>query len=167
MRRLAPKLRLRNPNGFRRTLRKYKLITWDRLKPLTLALVVTAVAACGGSATKTPIAPGIVNLQVDVKVYILEKLEGLAVPPEMEMSQAMLVATSNEWIAIIERAIDVLEAADPESTVGGDLIYDPEIGSYVADEIMFRARNACKEIEGIALDNGFVADLGCSFTFRR
>ena len=68
---------------------------------------------------------------------------------------------------MVGRIVDILEVADPESTVGSDIANDPELGVIPVNAVSDKARQACREIQQAAVANDVVADLSCLVLFRR
>ena len=104
---------------------------------------------------------------VNLSTSIVENLDRIDVPPELETSHEELVAAANQWIDLVGRVVELLKAADPETTVGTGIINDQELDPDRGDDINHRAGLACREIELTAAANGVEADLGCLVIFRK
>jgi hypothetical protein len=119
--------------------------------------------------SRTPVPEGIAgfNRMINLRVAIVETLDSVEVPPELRASHDDLVEAVNDFNLLIRRIVVVLEAADPESTIGTGISSDAELGSYRGEVLQEEALRACKEIAKTAAANDVVADLNCPVTFRR
>ena len=118
------------------------------------------------ASTQVSEALDLFNRMVAVKTSLVENLDGIDVPPELKTSHEELLAATNEFIGLIGRIVDILEAADPESTVGTDIAADAELGIQPVNAVDTKAQQACLQIQLTAGDNDVVADLGCLDVFK-
>lgn len=117
---------------------------------------------------RTPAAEAVIglNLQVEFRAVLVEKLGSVDAPPEMRAEHDEIVALTDEWITVGGRAISIFAAADPEAPVENVIdIFDLEVGPYRTNAIDEKSKQACENIEKIAANHGVTAELGCATGF--
>ena len=97
----------------------------------------------------------------DLRQRLLDAVEDVDAPDGLTSFHDEFVLAMSGWVALADRALDLLASAGPEFDVDRDLASHPELGVVPVNSLSNNANAACASIERLAADNGVDVDLSC------